>query len=733
METKLLDLSDTIRHITYIICAMIFSILIVALIGVDISHEANIGEFAYTDFNDNWRISVNRRTVEESVSFPYRPDFNIGDEIVLSNILPMSITDGMTFMYRTSINGAEIYVDDTLRESYGTDREVTENKNYLSTFIVTDLCAADAGKEIKIRIPNNNNRSINGVVIGYGNNQWFGILKDNMVLLMLSVFITLLGIMVIVLYLFMAGKVHTNRSIFYLGFLMTTMGVWMLSESRLRQMIFRQTSLISYVAYLSIELVGVLTMMYFDEVQHEKYHKIYLGFEVVLTSQIIINSCLHMSGIMTYHKSLVLSHIEFVIGIVAIIISILTDLINNEIKTYKIVAIGMGIFLACGTTEIISMYLIDNHVFGAYLIVGLIALLFSTIIQIAKDTILAANLREKEERDVWISTMETIASTIDAKDEYTGGHSNRVGDYVSILAREMADEYGFTKEDIVRIRYIGLMHDIGKIGVADTILNKTGKLSDEEFTLMKKHVEIGDNLLSGMDKNTKDLVAGVRHHHERFDGRGYPDGLKGSEIPLIARMLCLADCYDAMTSNRVYRKRLSDEEVRNEIERCAGTQFDPELTAIFVSLIDKGEIYPITIEGMEVNEKGRVRKSSLLEERLQKDIAKGELTILNPSHVRMVCYIMKLAEYRDRQSDVFLIEKSADNNSEEYAQLTIDDILKEYIKKQDISIQYTETMNVVVLFDRSYKEAKNVCNSLSKVAEVTVLERRRRILKSNKN
>ena len=127
-----------------------------------------------------------------------------------------------------------------------------------------------------------------------------------------------------------------------------------------------------------------------------------------------------------------------------------------------------------------------------------------------------------------------------------------------VLARAMADDYGFTEEDILRIHYIGTLHDIGKIGVPDPILNKAGKLTDDEYTLMKKHVDIGAELMKGIGKGVDGLLDGILYHHERYDGKGYSSGLAGQDIPLIARIICLADCYDAMTMGEKRRRALAN-------------------------------------------------------------------------------------------------------------------------------------------------------------------------------
>lgn len=193
--------------------------------------------------------------------------------------------------------------------------------------------------------------------------------------------------------------------------------------------------------------------------------------------------------------------------------------------------------------------------------------------------------KQKQLERVTLQTITTIANIIDAKDEYTKGHSYRVAMYSSALAQEL----GYSKEQVANVKYIGLLHDIGKIGIPDSILNKPGKLTDNEYAIMRRHAEIGGNILEG-NNMIDGMNAGAKYHHERYDGRGYPLGLKGDEIPEMARIIGIADAYDAMTSNRVYRKRLSDEKVISEIKRCSGTQFDPKIAEIFVGMIESGQL-----------------------------------------------------------------------------------------------------------------------------------------------
>jgi diguanylate cyclase (GGDEF)-like protein len=196
---------------------------------------------------------------------------------------------------------------------------------------------------------------------------------------------------------------------------------------------------------------------------------------------------------------------------------------------------------------------------------------------------------DAQSRLMTLQTIRTIVNTIDAKDEYTKGHSQRVSDYSVAIATEL----GMDKQDIEGIRYIALLHDIGKIGVPDNILNKAGRLTNEEFSIMKMHTVAGGEILKDIDA-IKDLAVGAKYHHERYDGKGYPEGLKGEEIPYVARIICVADAYDAMTSNRVYRKRLSAEDVAKEIEKCSGSQFDPVIAETFLKLIHENRLKDIS-------------------------------------------------------------------------------------------------------------------------------------------
>ncbi len=192
----------------------------------------------------------------------------------------------------------------------------------------------------------------------------------------------------------------------------------------------------------------------------------------------------------------------------------------------------------------------------------------------------------KKVEEMNIQVVTALATAIDAKDDYTNGHSTRVAEY----ARMIAARSGYAKTDQDEIYMMGLLHDVGKIGVPDGVINKPSKLTEEEFALIRKHPVIGNSILESIKERPK-LATGARWHHERYGGGGYPDGIAGEQIPEEARIIAVADAYDAMTSRRSYRDVMPQDKVRSELENGMGTQFDPRFAAVMLRLIDEDKAF----------------------------------------------------------------------------------------------------------------------------------------------
>ena len=205
--------------------------------------------------------------------------------------------------------------------------------------------------------------------------------------------------------------------------------------------------------------------------------------------------------------------------------------------------------------------------------------------EVEKQTVQAEERREKFEK-LSKQIVEALVETIDAKDAYTQGHSGRVAKYSMMIAGRA----GKSKEELERIRYMGLLHDIGKIGIPDAIISKNSSLSDKEYFVTRKHPEIGAEILEKITE-IPDLSVGARYHHERYDGTGYPEGRTGVSIPEEARIIAVADAYDAMASKRSYRDVLPQQVVYEEIQKGRGTQFDPAFADIMLELIKEDVNY----------------------------------------------------------------------------------------------------------------------------------------------
>jgi len=226
-------------------------------------------------------------------------------------------------------------------------------------------------------------------------------------------------------------------------------------------------------------------------------------------------------------------------------------------------------------------------VFGGFLVlflllIGLLYKTSQTLLNQNKELINQKSeieLSLKKLDDAYLNTVFALSNAVDARDPYTAGHSERVSKISMLLSRELK----LSEETLEILEYTGLFHDIGKMGIPDHILNKSGKLTDEEYEVIKKHPDIGINILSNVDFLAKALPI-IRHHHEKYSGNGYPCGIKGEEVPLGSRIIAIADTYDAMTMDRPYRQLFSHDAAVAEIQKHSGTQFDNKLVDVFMKI-----------------------------------------------------------------------------------------------------------------------------------------------------
>lgn len=249
-----------------------------------------------------------------------------------------------------------------------------------------------------------------------------------------------------------------------------------------------------------------------------------------------------------------------------------------------------------------------------------------------------AEKRRREVEKLSFEIIQTLATAIDAKDIYTKGHSARVADYCAILAKKL----GWDEKRIEELAYKALLHDVGKIGIPDRILNKKERLEDAEFEVIKSHSIIGADILKGVS-SLSNMYLVARNHHERYDGKGYPDGLCGKDIPEEARLVGIADAYDAMSSDRVYRKALPKDVIIKELENGRGKQFDPEMLDAFLELYKDGILEPGIFETFE--EDKSVDMAEAIDNILKENNYRGALKLNSDEMAHIYAY---MGNFRNR-------------------------------------------------------------------------------------
>ena len=248
------------------------------------------------------------------------------------------------------------------------------------------------------------------------------------------------------------------------------------------------------------------------------------------------------------------------------------------------------VMIACWVTgyyfpDLVTKYSVWGNYFDSIVALFIVSAILCTMVAFQIKLYHQEEEHKNTER-LFTQTATALVNAIDAKDKYTHGHSARVAEY----SKKIAELAGKSPEECEQIYYVALLHDVGKIGIPEQIINKVGRLDEDEYNIIKQHAEMGAQILQGITAYPY-LSIGAHFHHERYDGRGYPDSLKGEDIPEIARIISVADSYDAMTSSRSYREPIPQQKVREEFVECSGTQFDPKFANIMIHLIDEDTKY----------------------------------------------------------------------------------------------------------------------------------------------
>lgn len=447
-----------------------------------------------------------------------------------------------------------------------------------------------------------------------------------------------------------------------------------------------------------------------------------INFGLILVGQIIarttknfeVRKTILMVTTILICTDVVYSHYQFAVTLVIYVIPIMLSILYEDkalcARTFKISLVGqVGAIISRALDReynkdigpeaaIAIMFTISVYLFAKMIL----STLLTRRAELSEAMVREEKSNASQERmRISFKMLETLARAIDAKDKYTNGHSARVAVYSTMLAKKL----GWEEEEVEMLKYEALLHDIGKIGVPDSILNKPDRLSDTEFSIIQSHTLVGADILKDMAvvPNAKYVA---KFHHERYDGMGYPSGKSGEDIPLNARIVCIADAYDAMSSDRIYRKALPRDVIREELQKGRGTQFDPELLDLFLELFEENKLYvrvDTTRLGKENNDHEYVMEDI---ERMLQNMTNAE------EHQNSMKYFDKFYEYMhyiglryDRSIEVLSIQlkpnagKISSENELERIARDLEVAIKKNIRSVDVHFKYSSYGHIIILLD----------------------------------
>lgn len=530
----------------------------------------------------------------EPITVPGKYDVAENETMVLTLQLPESYRE-QNLMIRSSLQDIRFYVDGKLRIEYDTSDTRIIGKNSASQYVFCPTSAADAGKEVRIELTTHTGKYagvVNEIYCGDKSELWESIFEKYGTTMIIAFFLLFAGIVTVIFSIALGIVYHSKFDMEYLGWCILLAAAWMLGESKLRQLLVPNASALSQLCFLMI-MLGPLPMIYYiDSIQNKRHWKLLRWMEYVAILDFVVCCILHLTGMADFIQTLPVSQ-----GILAVILILVTgtvcyDLYHGYIRKNRYILVGLFVAVASVVVESLAVYFVVS-ISGIFIGIGMLVLFFVNLVRTISQVRDLERTRQQQEirkRRKQMETMslqmiQTLVTTIEAKDEYTRGHSHRVAEYSALIAKEL----GWKQKDIFHLRNAAHLHDIGNIGIPDAILNKPARLTDEEYAVIKEHTIIGAEILKNITL-VKHVVEVARSHHECYDGTGYPDGLKGEEIPIQARIVAVADSYDAMRSRRIYRNTLKPEAIYEQFQKNRGVQFDPEITDTFLRLLDEGRL-----------------------------------------------------------------------------------------------------------------------------------------------
>ncbi len=592
------------RYKRFALFAVILQVfLLVVIVGFFQVDTMTLGKGEIYSFDQGWTLSYPDGKKINIESLPYHSTCKAGDTLTMEVKVPERYY-GKTLFFLSADKELLVKMDGEEIYSFGKNDKRLFGHTPGSVFNFIDIpedCEEGILQIEMVSAYDNYAAYLSNVRIAERDVAILQVFKENFFNIICSIILAFAGMLLLILALLQRLSQKGGQGMMYLGALLTWAALYYAIETKILHILYGNQTLYSVMIFSFLMCFPMLLILYYMQLDSCENRKSYRIVLILSFCNIGLQIVLQILNIKDFMEMVFLSHVLIFVAIIVVLANYLSVAKNKHDAT---VWLEMAALLFMGGGCVIDLcraVIIKVGDFGKFSRYGTtiygLCMIFFHIKRIVRSEIKEAeknkqNLEDEVARktnqlqDMLGQTINALSGAVEAKDRYTNGHSRRVAGYSRMLAERM----GMSKEDQNEIYFAGLLHDVGKIRIPDGIINKEGKLTEEEFNCVKLHPLAGYHILKGISAFSM-IAIGAKYHHERYDGNGYPNGLIGENIPLVARIIGVADAYDAMTSSRSYRDALPQAVVRQEIVEGRGSQFDPAIADIMLKIMDEDPEY----------------------------------------------------------------------------------------------------------------------------------------------